>query len=66
MHELGVTEQELVASRRDVDRLRDQLFEFSLAVEDIERDLGRRPSPAADEALAELLAVVRAYLSVSE
>lgn len=60
MHELGATERELAITRRDLEVLRDQLFEFSLAVEDVER--GLRAGASGSEALSEMLTVVQRFL----
>ena len=42
--ELGLSEDELVMTRAELDSLRDQLYMLEAAVEDVERDLAASPT----------------------
>ncbi|HUP85505.1 MAG TPA: hypothetical protein VM143_07540 [Acidimicrobiales bacterium] len=42
--EVGLTEAELVVTRRDLEELHDQLYVLEAAIEDVERDLAGSPS----------------------
>ena len=42
--ELGLSEDELVMTRAELDALRDQLYMLEAAVEDVERDLAGSPT----------------------
>ena len=42
--EVGLSEDDLVMTRAELDTLRDQLYMLEAAVEDVERDLGASPT----------------------
>jgi hypothetical protein len=42
--ELSLGDDELVVTRQELDRLRDDVYVLACAVEDVERDLAGRPS----------------------
>ncbi|HET7652401.1 MAG TPA: hypothetical protein VFK42_05135, partial [Acidimicrobiales bacterium] len=64
--EVGLSENELVVTRRELDELRDALYVVEAAVEDVDRDLadaGDDPEEVR-RALAWLLDAVRPLLAV--
>jgi hypothetical protein len=64
VEELGLSEAELVVTRRDLDALHDALYVLEAAVEDVERDLAAsRTRTDLEAALAWLLSAARPLVS---
>jgi hypothetical protein len=63
--ELGLSEQELVVTRAELDALHDRLFVLACVVEDIERDLAEDDLDE-EEALAVLLAAAHECIGADE
>ena len=58
--EVGLSEDELIVARRQLDELYDRLYVLEAAVEDVERDLAHDPTPEDfREAVAWLLDAAR-------
>ncbi len=64
---MGLSEDELVLTRRAMDELRDRLYVLEAAIEDVERDLVGSPTKADyADALEWLLAAARPLRAVWE
>jgi hypothetical protein len=58
--EVGLSEQELIVARRELDELYDRLYVLEAAIEDVDRDLADDPTPEDyRDAVAWLLASAR-------